>query len=192
MVQRVPADVTKLLDRWKSGERQALDELLPLVYQELRRLARNHLRQERPDHTLQPTAVVHEAYFRLAQQDVPAFQNRCHFFAIAAQVMRQVLVDHARYRGAQKRGGGFQKITLDQAALSATPVDLDLLQLDHALNALAKLDARQSRIVELRFFSGLSIEETADVMEISPATVNREWTTARAWLHRELARGSPT
>ena len=186
--RRGESPVTPLLVRWRGGDARALESLIPLVYDELRSLARHYLRQERPDHTLQSTALVHEAYARLVGHDSPALENRSHFFGIAARLMREILVEHARARRATKRGAGASTLTLTAAENVAQPMNVDVLRLDDALNALARLDERQSRIVELRFFTGLSLEETADVMGISPATVSREWTTARAWLYRELAR----
>jgi RNA polymerase sigma factor (TIGR02999 family) len=179
--------VTTLLARWRAGDQRALESLIPLVYDELRSLARNYLRHERPDHTLQSTALVHEAYARLVGHEPPALINRTHFFGVAARLMREILVEHARARRAAKRGAGACLVTLDAAENVARPLDIDVLRLDDALNELARLDERQSRIVELRFFTGLSLDETADVMGISPATVSREWTTARAWLFREIS-----
>jgi len=181
-----------LLVRWRAGDAAALESLIPLVYGELRSLAHHYLRQERPNHTLQSAALVHEAYVRLAGQQPPALQNRSHFFGIAARLMRQVLVDHARAARASKRGGSAETITLEEAGDLPQAAGVDVLRLDDSLRELARLDERQSRIVELRFFTGLSIDETADVMGISPATVSREWTSARAWLHRELSRTLPT
>jgi RNA polymerase sigma factor (TIGR02999 family) len=159
---------------------------LALSY-ELRSLARNYLRRERPDHTLQSTALVHEAFVRLVGGTAPSLHNRSHFFGVAARLMREILVDHARAQRASKRGGGADILTMEEAGDLPQPVAVDVLRLDDALNELARLDERQSRIVELRFFTGLSIEETAEVLDISPATVSREWTTARAWLYRELS-----
>ena len=179
--------VTELLVRWRDGDREALDSLMPLVYAELRRLAQYYLRRERSDHTLQSTALVHEAYLRLAGQNPPHWQNRAHFFGIAAHVMRQILVEHARALNAAKRGGGACKITLDAALDIQQKADVDVIALDGALDRLNELDPQQSRIVELRFFAGLTIEDTAEVIGISPATVKRDWTSARAWLHREIA-----
>jgi RNA polymerase sigma factor (TIGR02999 family) len=185
--------VTDLLVRWRGGDERALESLIPLVYGELRSLAHHYLRQERPDHTLQSTALVHEAYVRLVGHEPPALQNRSHFFGVAARLMREILVDYARSQRAAKRGGGAPSIALDEVENVAQRLDVDLLLLDDALNELARLDQRQSRIVELRFFSGLSIDETSDVLGISPTTVSREWTTARAWLYRQIARnGSPS
>jgi RNA polymerase sigma factor (TIGR02999 family) len=185
--RRGESPVTALLVRWRGGDARALESLMPLVYDELRLLAQHYLRHERPNHTLQSTALVHEAYVRLVGHDVPSFENRSHFFGIAARLMREILVEHARARQTAKRGAGACTLTLEAAELVAQPIDVDVLRLDDALNELARLDERQSRIVELRYFTGLSIAETADVMDLSPATVSREWTTARAWLHRELS-----
>src|SRR5450432_363026 len=181
--------VTELLVRWREGDREALESLMPLVYDELRRLANHYLQRERSDHTLQSTALVHEAYMRLAGENAPQWQNRAHFFGIAARVMRQILVEYARAHGAAKRGGiGACKITLDESLELAQRTDIDVVALDGALDRLSELDPQQSRIVELRFFTGLTIEDTSEVMGLSPATVKRDWTSARAWLHREIAR----
>lgn len=189
--RRSPRVVTELLVRWQGGEGQALDALIPLVYAELRRTARYYLQQERPDHTLQSTALVHEAYVRLIGQDLPEFKNRAHFFAVAARLMRQILVDHARTHAADKRGGDSPKLELDEA-LTVYQVRSDhLIALDDALNGLAALDPQQSRVVELRYFTGLSIDETAEALHISPATVKRDWSTARVWLQREMDRNAP-
>lgn len=179
--------VTELLVRWKNGDEQALNDLLRIVYPDLRRLANQHLRKERPDHTLQSTALVHEAYLRLEKQGVVKFENRSHFLAICSQLMRQILVEYARGRRTAKRDGGV-KLALDDIVVAARNRGADLVALDDALNQLAKLDAQQARIVELRFFGGLSIEETADVVGVSPATVKRDWAASRIWLHRELKR----
>ena len=179
--------VTDLLIRWRGGDAQALESLIPIVYGELRSLAHHYLRRERHDHTLQSTALVHEAFVRLVGHAPPALQNRAHFFGIAARLMRQILVEYARAQQAAKRGGGSYTLRLDEAQMLATRPDVDVLRLNDALTQLARLDERQSRIVELRFFTGLSIEETSDVLGISRATVSREWTTARAWLHREMS-----
>jgi len=182
-------DVTQLLLDWTNGNKEAVDKLMPLVYEELRRVADRFLRRERPDHTLQTTALVHEAYLRLIDQRDVRWQNRAHFFAIAAQLMRRILVNHARDKYAVKRGGFAEKVSLDEAlSLSATR-DVDLVALDDALTGLASIDSQQSRIVELRFFGGLTIEETAEVLGISPATVKNKWSMARAWLHREIGKG---
>lgn len=183
-------DVTQLLMQSSQGDRAAMDQLMPMVYDELRRLARAYLRRERPDHTLQGTALVHEVYLRLIDQRSVKWQNRAHFFAMAAQMIRRILVDHARGQKAAKRGSGAVKITLDDALGLPGQHDLDLIALDDSLTSLAAIDPDQSRVVELRFFGGLSIEETAEVMQISPATVNREWSSARAWLFREMTRHS--
>ncbi|HTS37879.1 MAG TPA: sigma-70 family RNA polymerase sigma factor [Candidatus Solibacter sp.] len=183
--------VTELLVRWRDGDREALEDLMPLVYGELRRLAGHYLQRERSDHTLQSTALVHEAYLRLAGQNPPQWQNRAHFFGISAHVMRQILVEHARAHAAAKRGGGNTcRITLDSALEIQQKTDVDVIALDAALDRLSDLDPQQSRIVELRFFAGLTIEDTSEVLGISPATVKRDWTSARAWLHREIARSA--
>jgi RNA polymerase sigma factor (TIGR02999 family) len=181
-------DITKLLQGWQGGDGAALDALVPVVYKELRRLAHYELRKERPDHTLQSTALVHEAYFRLVGRDLPQWESRTHFFAIAAQLMRQILVDYARRRRASKRGSGVCTLTLDDAMAMPQGKDVDVVAVDDALNTLAEVDPRQSRVVELRFFAGLSLEETSEVMGIATATVQRDWTAARAWLHREISR----
>jgi RNA polymerase sigma factor (TIGR02999 family) len=167
-----------------------LGQLLPLVYHELRRLAERHLRREAPGHTLQATALVHEAYLRLVDQQQVTWQSRAHFFGVAANLMRQILMQHARAKHAEKRGGQQRKLYLDEAGVIAAGQDLDLVALDDALNDLAAVAPRQSRVVELRFFGGLSVEETAAVLDISPATVKREWNMAKAWLHREISRKS--
>jgi RNA polymerase sigma factor (TIGR02999 family) len=182
------SQVTKLLRVWRGGDRAALDALLPLVYDELRRVAHHHLKNERPEHTLQSAALVNEAYFRLVGQDPPELENRAHFFAVAAQLMRQILVDYARRHRASKRGGGACTLTLDDAVALPQSKNVDVVALDDALNALAEVDPRQSRVVELRFFAGLSLEETSKAMGIATATVQRDWTAARAWLHREISR----
>jgi RNA polymerase sigma factor (TIGR02999 family) len=187
-----PSDqVTKLLVRWRGGDRDALDALMPIVYTELRSMAHRYLQRERSDHTLQSTALVHEAYVRLVGQKLPEWQNRAHFFGVAARLMRQILVEYARGHQAAKRGGNACKVTLDEGAMVAQQADLDVVVLDEALQELAKLDQQQSRIVELRFFGGLSIDDTSEVLGISPATVSREWSTARIWLHREISRRAP-
>jgi len=177
--------VTRLLAQWADGDAQAMEELLPLVYGELRRLARSYLQRENPGHTLQSTALVHEAYLRLVEQDV-SWQSRAHFFGIAAQMMRRILVDHARAKNAEKRGDGACRVTLDEDLLSTESCDLNVLALDRALTKLAELDKQQSQIVEMRFFAGLSIEDTSEILKISPATVKRDWAMAKAWLHREM------
>jgi len=184
-------EVTRLLVAWSDGDLAALEQLAPLVYSELRRLARRHLGRERKGHTLQTTALVHEAYIRLIDQKEVRWQNRAHFFAIAAQMMRRILVDYARARNYAKRGGGAQMVSLDEAMEVSDERAADMIALDEALVALAELDQRKSRIIELRFFGGLSIEETAEVLGVSPGTVMREWTFAKAWLQREIDKGGP-
>jgi len=179
-------NVTRLLLEWGDGNQQALEALVPLIYKELRNLAHNFLYRERPGHTLQTTALVHEAYLKLIDQNDARWQNRAHFFAIAAQAMRRILIDSARKHAAAKRGGPQAELSLDEVADIALEPDINLLKLDEALNELAKIDPRQSRIVELRYFGGLTIEETAEVTSVSPATVKREWMMARAWLHQEI------
>jgi RNA polymerase sigma-70 factor, ECF subfamily len=180
-----PHDVTQLLSDLRNGDESAAPRLMPLVYGELRRLAGHYMSRERSDHTLQPTALVHEAYLRLVDQN-SEWQNRAHFFGVAAQLMRQILVDHARTHRAAKRGGGQQKVPLDEALVFSEEKSAELLALNEALERLAKFDARQARVVELRFFAGLSVEETAEVLGVSGKTVQREWNVARAWLMREL------
>jgi RNA polymerase sigma factor (TIGR02999 family) len=175
------------LQKWKSGDQESLQALLAVAYRELHRLAQHHLRGERPDHTLQSTALVHEAYLRLVKPGSSQLQSRAHFFALASQLMREILVDHARSRNAGKRDGG-ARLTLDEAAELSKSKGVDLLALDDALNELSRMSARQSRIVELRFFGGLSIEETAEFLGVSSATVEREWAAARAWLYRQISR----
>jgi RNA polymerase sigma factor (TIGR02999 family) len=182
-----PENVTRLLLEWSAGNQQALEEMLPLIYDELRHLAHNFLYRERPGHTLQTTALVHEAYLKLIDQRDARWQNRAHFFAIAAQAMRRILIDSARKHVAEKRGGGGAKLSLDEVASISTGPDTNLLALDQSLNALAEIDPQQSRIIELRYFGGLTIEETAEVMKLSPATIKREWSMARAWLHHSLS-----
>jgi RNA polymerase sigma factor (TIGR02999 family) len=179
-------DVTQLLTDWSNGDNKALDRLTPLVYAELRRLANHYLRREQVNHTLQPTALVHEAYLRLVDQSVPDWKNRSHFFGVAAKLMRQILVDHARGQRAAKRDGGHQVPLSDTIAI-AKDRSADLVELDGALNELERIDARKTRIVELRFFAGLSVEETARVMDLSVATVYRETRMAETWLYRKLS-----
>lgn len=191
MSQLTSGEVTKLLNRWSQGDAQALSELVPLVYRELRRTAARYLRRERAEHTLQPTALAHEAYLRLVGQSRVHWRNREHFFAIAAQAMRRLLVDHARKRKASKRGGGELHVALDERVAADAAPRAELVALDDALEVLSAIDARQVRIVELRYFGGLSVEETAKVLGLSPATIKREWATARLWLRRELSRGQP-
>jgi RNA polymerase sigma factor (TIGR02999 family) len=182
--------VTRLLLAWSDGDPAARDALLPLVYPELRRVARQRLRHERPGHTLQPTALVHEAYMKLVGLRRMRWQDRAHFFAVASRLMRRILVDHARRRAAAKRGGGRSALTLRGGEGGSPETELDLLALDEALARLAVLDPRQERLTDLRFFAGLDVEETAEVLGVSPATVKREWRTAKAWLYRELRGGA--
>jgi RNA polymerase sigma factor (TIGR02999 family) len=179
--------VTQLLSDLQGGRSSAADELLPLVYQELRRIAAAYMRRERANHTLQATALVHEAFLQLVDQTRVDWKNRAHFFGVAAQLMRRILVEHARTRGAQKRGGSASKLSLEEAINYFPQKDLTLLALDDSLKELEKLDARQSRIVELRFFGGLTTEETSEVLGVSTATVEREWRSAKAWLHSQLS-----
>ena len=181
-----PSDVTRLLLAWNRGDKAARDSLMTAVYDELRRLAALYLSRERPGHTLQPTALVHEAYLQLVGEGRVDWQGRAHFFGAAGRLMRRILVDHARARNAAKRGGGRLMVTFSEALAASAPPDLDLVALDSALEELAQLDPLQSRIVELRFFGGLSVEETAEVLSVSPATVKRHWTTAKAWLRHQL------
>jgi RNA polymerase sigma-70 factor (ECF subfamily) len=186
MVEPGANEITQLLARFRRGDRQAESQLIPLVYGELRHLAAACLSRERRDHTLQPTALVHEAFLRMAGKDQPDWQNRAHFFAIAARLMRQVLVDYARHRGRMKRGGSWERLPLEEALVFSAGKSAELLALDEALDRLAQQDERQCRIVEMKFFAGLSIEEIAEVLETSPRTVKRDWTMARAWLHQEI------
>lgn len=182
-------EITEMLREWSAGKREALDELMPLVYKELHRQAAQYLRRESKSHTLQTTALIHEAYLKLIDQREVKWQNRAHFFAIAAQAMRRILVDYARTKQREKRGGSDEKLPLEAAmsvAVDEKPVDL--IALDEALTRLGEIDERQARVVELRYFSDLSLEETAEVLNISRATAAREWTMARAWLHREMTR----
>jgi len=181
--------VTQLLVRWREGDRRALDELMPLVYEELRRLAAHYMRGERPGHTLQTSALVNEAYLRLAAHEEIQWQDRAHFFAVAAQAMRRILVDHARRRGNLKRGGGAPRVALDEALIVSAERMAEVVALDDALARLAEIAPRKSQLVELRFFGGLSIEEAAEVLGVSPGTVMRDWTFVKAWLRREIAGG---
>lgn len=178
--------VTELLVNWGKGDKEALNKLMPLVYDELHKLASRYLRRERPDHTLQTTALVHEAYLKLVDQKKASWENRAQFFAVAAQLMRRILVDYARGHRASKRGGDFCKLSLDEGLVSVEEKDAELLALDEALDRLAVIDSQQSRVVELRVFAGLTLEETAQALNISPRTVRREWGMAKAWLHREI------
>jgi len=186
-----PQSVTKLLVDWQNGDQQALDNLIPIVYAELRTIARRYLSHEAASHTLQSTALVHETYFKLVGQQRMRWQNRAQFFGIAAQMMRRILVDHARHQARDKRGGGATKLSLDEAMATVEPAsDVDLLALDEALTELAQIDPRGARIIELRFFSGLTLDETAEVLGISSGTVKRDWSTARSWLYREMRQKS--
>ncbi|MDQ3546551.1 MAG: sigma-70 family RNA polymerase sigma factor [Verrucomicrobiota bacterium] len=182
-------EVTQVLIDWSKGDRGAAERLMPLIYDELRQIARGYLRRERADHTLQATGLVHEAYLRLVDQTGASWQNRAQFFGVAASVMRRVLVDHARRHRAEKRGGNWEKVEFDDALAAGLPRSLDLVALDDALQELARVDPRQSQVVELRFFGGLTTEEAGEVLEVSPRTIKREWRRARAWLYREMMRG---
>jgi len=185
-----PQNLTQLLVAWRNGNQAALDQLLPLVYDELHRLAQRYMNQEPPGHTLQTTALVNEAYLRLIDQPEVAWQDRAHFFAVAARIMRHLLIDRARGRKYAKRGGGAYQVALDEAANFSQERAAEFVALDEALQALAEIDPRKSQIVELRYFGGLSIEETAEVLKLSPMTVKRDWKLAKAWLHRELSQSS--
>ncbi|HEX9962824.1 MAG TPA: sigma-70 family RNA polymerase sigma factor [Pyrinomonadaceae bacterium] len=181
--------ITQLLRKWSEGNQEVLDKLMPLVYDELRRQASRYLRRERANHTLQTTALIHEAYLKLIDQNQVEWQNRTHFFAIAAQAMRRILVDYARERNREKRGGAAENLPLEEAAFVVSEgKNVDLVALDEALNRLAEFDERQARVVELRYFSGLSIDETADVLGISNVTVRRDWNMAKAWLHQQITK----
>jgi RNA polymerase sigma factor (TIGR02999 family) len=188
MAEKSLNQITRLLVAWSDGDEGALDQLTPLVYEELHRLAHHYMSHERAGHTLQTSALVNEAYVRLVDWKNVKWQSRAHFFAVSAQMMRRILVDFARSRGYAKRGGGIRAITIDDAALTSGDKSADLVALDEALQTLAELDTRQSKVVELRFFGGLSLEETAEVLKVSVGTVRRDWSLARAWLHRELSK----
>jgi RNA polymerase sigma factor (TIGR02999 family) len=190
MTSPASTNVTELLINWRAGDQTALDKLMPLVYAEMRRLANHYMRRERAGHTLQTSALVNEAYLRLVDHKDMQWQNRAHFFAVAAQAMRRILVDHARGRGYLKRGGDAQQVSLGHAVIvpQKPQVETDIVALDNALDKMAEFDARKSRIIELRYFGGLSVEETAEVMELSPVTIKRVWSAARAWLRREISR----
>lgn len=181
------ARVTDLLIGYAKGDRSALDEMLPLVYNELKRLAAHYLRQERPDHTLQTTALVHEAYLRLVNQQNVDWKNRAQFLGVAAEMMRRILVNHARDRAADKRGGGAERVSLSFAIESGRQIDIDLISLDDALTELSKMDPRKSQVIEMKFFGGMTTEETAEILKVSTATIERDWTVARAWLYRAVA-----
>ena len=184
-----PVNITEMLRDWSSGKPEAIDQLLPHIYAELHRQAEAYMRRERPDHTLQTTGLVHEAYLKLAEQQNVEWKNRGHFFAVAAQAMRRILVDHARTRNREKRGGPVQNLALEDALVAAAEEEnVDLIALDEALSRLAEFDPQQARIVELRYFAGLSLEETADAIGISRATAARDWAVAKAWLFREMTR----
>jgi RNA polymerase sigma factor (TIGR02999 family) len=189
MPQSSSPEITHLLLAWGEGDQAAFDRLMPLVYEELRGLARSYMNRQGPGHTLQTTALVNEAYLRLIDSSQVQWQNRAHFFAVSAQLMRRILVDFARARRNLKRGGAAEQVSLDEAAVVAPERGADLIALDDALKALASFNPRQSQIVELRYFGGLSEEETAEVLKVSPRTVRRDWSLARAWLYRELSKG---
>jgi len=180
-------EVTKLLKAWSDGDQSALDKLMPLVYEELHRLAHQHMRREKPGHMLQTSALLNEAYVRLVDQSRVHWENRGHFFGIAARLMRQILVDEARRQSFAKRGGGMIQVPLDEATTTTQQQSVNVVALDDAMKSLEKIDERKSRIVELRFFGGMSIEETAEVLKVSPGTVMRDWTFARAWLRKEMS-----
>jgi RNA polymerase sigma factor (TIGR02999 family) len=184
-------EITRLLHGWQTGDRKSLDVLLPIVYKELQRLAHFQLRRERPDHTLQSAALVNEAYLRLVGMSTPQWEGRTHFFGVAAQLMRQILVDYARRRRAAKRGAGANALSLDDTIRLSQDQgkDIDVIGLDEALKSLAKIDPRKAQVVELRFFGGLNFEETAEILKVSAVTAQRDWSTARAWLYREMSRG---
>lgn len=181
-----PPNVTEMLNKWKDGDQDALEKLIPVVYDELRRQAARYLRRERRGHTLQATALIHEAYLRLINQATIEWKNRAHFYAIAARLMRQILVDHSRRRQAGKRGGSDIRVPLEEAMVTTPGRNVDLVALDEALTRLAEIDPQQSRIVELRYFSGLSVEETAEVLGVSSRTVKRDWNVAKAWLRQQI------
>jgi RNA polymerase sigma factor (TIGR02999 family) len=188
---RTRSDVSALLEAWSEGHADARDRLIEIVYQELRRRAAAYLRRERPGHTFQPTALVHEAYLRLMDQDAAAWQNRAQFFAVASQMMRRILVDAARARKAAKRSGRWARVTLEEGVAEQGTRDVAVIDLDAALTELASFDPRKSQVAELRFFGGLTLEETGQILGLSVATVEREWTVARAWLHTRLRRKAP-
>jgi RNA polymerase sigma-70 factor, ECF subfamily len=187
MAETSAHDVTELLQAWSEGEQGAVDKLMPLVYRELHRLAQRYMAQERPGHTLQPTALVNEAYLRLVDVGKVSFQNRAHFFGVSAQLMRRILVEFARRHGSLKRGGEVQRVSLEESLVVYGERGADLVRLDDALRTLATIDARRSRVVELRFFGGLTVEETAEVLKVSPETVMHDWKLAKVWLLREMS-----
>jgi RNA polymerase sigma factor (TIGR02999 family) len=190
MTESRPSDVTGLLRAWTGGDREALDRLMPIVYGELRRIARGRMLRERSNHTLEPTALVNEAYVRLIDMRQVQWQDRAHFFAVSAEIMRRILVDHARSRGYLKRGGGTLRVTLDKAIAITWVREAKLTDLDDALNALARFDARKAQISQLRFFGGLNVQETAAVLGVSPETVHRDWRISKAWLGRQIRRSA--
>ncbi len=190
-MERSAHEITRLLQAWSEGEQSALERLIPLVYRELHRLARHYMAGEQPGHTLQATALLNEAYLRLVDSPPLGWQNRAHFFAVSAQVMRRILVDWARSRQAQKRGGEARPLELEEALVVVDAPGADLVALDEALKALAALDRRKCEVVELRFFGGLSVEETAEVLKVSPETIMRDWKSAKSWLRRELSKEKP-
>jgi RNA polymerase sigma factor (TIGR02999 family) len=189
MSGRSPNEVTQLLQAWSRGDETALDRLMPLVYDELRRLAHHYMTRENAGHILQTTALVNEAYLRLIDANTVNWQDRAHFFAISAKLMRRILVQFARSRNSQKRGGGLSHVSLDKAALVSSEQDADLIELDEALTSLAAIDQRKANVVELRFFGGLNLEETGEVLGVSPDTVWRDWDLAKSWLYREMRHG---
>jgi RNA polymerase sigma factor (TIGR02999 family) len=182
-----PDDVTELLNEWAKGDRGALERLMPLVYAELHRMAEQHMRRQSPEHTLQTTGLIHEAYLRMAGESARQWKSRSHFYGVAAKAMRHVLVDHARKKHSAKRGGGWRAVTLDEGIGTSDERLAELIAIDEALANLARLHQRQSEVVELRFFGGLGVEETAEVLKVSPETVALDWRAAKAWLHKELA-----
>jgi RNA polymerase sigma factor (TIGR02999 family) len=188
--ESAPSEISLLLEAWSRGDQSAFEKLVPVVYGELHRLAHRYMAREQFERTLQTTALVNEAYLRLVDANRVQWQNRTHFFAISAQIMRRILVDFARSRGYQKRGGNLRKVSFDEAVTVSPEPDPDLIELDHALSALAAIDPRKARVVELRFFGGLSVEETAEVLKVSPDTVMRDWRLAKVWLARELKHGA--
>ncbi|HEY5839025.1 MAG TPA: sigma-70 family RNA polymerase sigma factor [Pyrinomonadaceae bacterium] len=181
-----PNNITQLLLKWSEGRSEALEDLIPLIYPELRRLARRHMQRENPAHTLQTSALINEAYLRLVSQQGVEWHNRAHFFAVAAQVMRHILIDHARKHQVVRRGGGLLRVPLDETAVASHERALEFVALDEALTKLALIDARKSQIVEMKFFGGLTVDEIAEVMKLSPITIKREWRAAKAWLHLEI------
>jgi RNA polymerase sigma factor (TIGR02999 family) len=183
-----PQEVTQLLIDWSNGDQAALDKLMPLVYDELRRMAKRYMSRQTPGHTLQTTALINEAFIKLVGQQEMQWQNRSHFFGVAAQAMRHILVDYARSRKYEKRGGGAQKVSLDEALMVSDERAAEIVALDDALKELAKVDLRKCQVVEMRYFGGLSVEETAEALNVSPVTVMRDWSMAKAWLHRELSK----